>query len=51
MQPCRFNFFICRFELLCQTVITQDSNRSSSPTKYIFVLCELPNKPTVNENP
>ncbi len=24
MQPCHFNFLICRFELLCQTVIKQE---------------------------
>ncbi len=47
MRPCHFNFLICKFELLCQTVITRDKNRSSSPTKYISVLCELPNKRTV----
>ncbi len=34
MQPCHFNFLICRFELFCRTVITQDLNRSSSPLKY-----------------
>ncbi len=50
MQPCYINFFICRFELLCQTVITRDSNRNSSPHKYISVLRELPNKLTVYEN-
>ncbi len=33
MQPCHFNFLICRFELLIQTVITQDSNRIASPPK------------------
>ncbi len=46
MRPCHFNFLICRFELLCQIMIniTRDSNRSSSPPKYIFVLHELPNK-------
>ncbi len=47
MQPCHFNFLICRFELLCRTVITWDSNQSSLPPKYIYVLCELPNKPTI----
>ncbi len=31
--------------------ITQDSNRSSSHLKYVSVLRELPNKPTVYENP
>ncbi len=51
MQPCYLNFLICRFELFCQTVVTQDSNQSSSLLKYISVLCELPNKPTVYENP
>ncbi len=50
MQPCHFNFLICRFELLCQTVITRDSNRSSSPPKYVSVLRELPNELTVYEN-
>ncbi len=30
MQPCHFNFLTCRFELLCRTVITWESNRSSS---------------------
>ncbi len=28
---------IYRFELLCRTVITQDSNQSSSPPKYVSV--------------
>ncbi len=28
-----------------------DSNRSSSPLKNVSVLRELPNKPTVYENP
>ncbi len=51
MQPCHFNFLICRFELFCQTVVTRDSNRSSSPPKYVSVLCELPNKLTIYENP
>ncbi len=51
MQPCYLNFLKCRFELFCQTVVTQDSSRSSSPLKYISVLRELPNKPTVYENP
>ncbi len=50
MQPCHFNFLICRFELFCRTVITQDSNLSSSPPKYISVLRELPNKLNINEN-
>ncbi len=50
MQPCHFNFLICRFELFCRTVITQDSNLSSSPSKYISVLRELPNKLDINEN-
>ncbi len=50
MQSCPFNFLICRFEWFCPTVITQDSNRSSSPPKYIAVLRELPNKLTVYEN-
>ncbi len=49
MQPCYLNFLIYRFELFCQTVITQDSNRSSSI--YVSVLHELLNKPTVFENP
>ncbi len=30
MQPCHFNFLTCRFELVCRTVITWESNRSSS---------------------
>ncbi len=34
-----------------RTVVTQDSNQSSSPLKYVSVLRELPNKPTVYENP
>ncbi len=51
MQPCHFNFFKCRFELFCQTVITQDSNQSSSPPKYVSVLREQPNKLTVYESP
>ncbi len=46
-----FNFLICRFELLCRIVITQDLNRSCSPPKYISVLREIPNKLTVHENP
>ncbi len=50
MQQYHFYFLICRFELLCRTVITQDSNRSSSPLKYVSVLRELPNKLTVHEN-
>ncbi len=41
---------LIRFELLFQTVITRDSNQSSSPLKYISILCELPNKPTDFEN-
>ncbi len=45
MQPCHFNFLICRFELLCRTVI------NFSPPKYVFVLRELPNKLIVYENP
>ncbi len=28
MQPCHFNFLICRFKLLCRTVFTWDSNHS-----------------------
>ncbi len=51
MQLCHFNLFVCRFELLCRTLITQDSYRSSSPPKYVSVLRELPNKLTVYENP
>ncbi len=51
MQPCHINLLICIFELLCRSVVTQDSNRSSSPPKYVSLLCELPNKPTVYENP
>ncbi len=51
MQPCHFNFLICRFELLCRTVVTRDSHRRSSPPKYVSVLRELPNKLTVYENP
>ncbi len=51
MQPCHFNFLICRFELLCQTVITSDSNWNSSPPKYVNVVLELPNKLTIYENP
>ncbi len=51
MYACHFNFLICRFELLCRTVITRDSNRSSSPPKYISVLRELPSKLNVYENP
>ncbi len=43
MQPCYLNFLICRFELFCQTVVTRDSNQSSSPLKYVSVLQELPN--------
>ncbi len=52
MHLCYFNFLICRFELFCQTLITQDSNRiqSSSSAKYVSVLRELPNKLTVYEN-
>ncbi len=51
MQLCHFKFIICRFELLCQTVITLDLNRSSTSLKYVSVLCELLNKLTVYENP
>ncbi len=51
MQPCHFNFLICRFELLSRTMITQDSNRSSLPSKYVSVIRELPKKLTVYENP
>ncbi len=51
MQPCHFNFLTCRFEMLCRTVITLDSNQSSLPPKCVSVLRELPNKLTVNENP
>ncbi len=43
MQPCFLNFLICRFELFCRTVVTRDSNQSSSPLKYISVLRELTN--------
>ncbi len=44
---------ICRFELLCQIMIsvTRDSNRSSSPPKYASVLRELPDKLIIYENP
>ncbi len=28
-----------------------DSNQSSSPLKYVSLLCELPNKPTTYKNP
>ncbi len=31
MQACHFNFLICRFELFCRIVITQDCNQSSLP--------------------
>ncbi len=51
MQPWYFIFLICRFELLCRTVITQDLNRSSSPLKHVSVLREITNKLTVYENP
>ncbi len=51
MQPCCLNYFICRFELLCRIVVTRDSNRSSSLLKYVPVLCELLNIPTMYENP
>jgi len=51
MQTCHFNFLICRFELLCQTVITRDLNQSSSPPYSVSVLREQPNKLTVYENP
>ncbi len=51
MQPCYFNFLICRFEVLYRTVITWDLNWSYSPPKYISVLRELPNKLTVYGNP
>ncbi len=50
IQPCHFNVLVCRFELLYRTVITQESNWSSSPFKYISVLRELQNKLTVCEN-
>ncbi len=46
MQPCYFNF-----ELVRQTVVTLDSNQSASPLKYVSVLRELLNTPTVYENP
>ncbi len=32
-------------------VQTRDWNRNSLPLKYVSVLCELPNKPTVYEKP
>ncbi len=53
MQTCHFNFLICRFKLLLRAVInvTRDSNRSSSSPKYVSILREQPNKPTVYENP
>ncbi len=51
MQPCHFNFLICRFELFCRTLITRDSNRSSTSLKYVSILRELLNKLTVYENP
>ncbi len=51
VQPCHFNFLICRFDLLCWTAFKWDSKRSSSPPKYISVLLELLNKLTVYENP
>ncbi len=51
MQPYYLNFLICRFELFCQTVVTRDSNQMISPLKYVSVLRELPNKPTIYENP
>ncbi len=34
-------FLICRFELFCWTVVTRDSNRSSSLLKYVCVLREI----------
>ncbi len=40
-----------RVQLFCRTVFTQDSNQSSSPLKYVSLLCELPNKPTTYKNP
>ncbi len=51
MQLCHLNFLICRFKLLCGTMITRDSSWSSSSPKYVSVLRELPNKLTVYENP
>ncbi len=51
MQPCHFNFLICRFDLLFWTVITRDTNRSSSSLKHVSELRELPNKLTIYENP
>ncbi len=50
MQPCHFNFLICRFALFCQTVITRDLNRRSLPPKYVSVLRKLLNKLMVYEN-
>ncbi len=35
MQPCHFNFLICRCDSLCRSEITRGSNRSSSPPKYL----------------
>ncbi len=35
MQPCHLNFLICRFELLCWTVITQDLNQSFTLPRYV----------------
>ncbi len=31
IKPCYFNFLICRFELFCRTVITQDYISPTSP--------------------
>ncbi len=50
MQPCHFDLLTCRFVLFCQTMITRDLNRSSSPPKCVSVLCEIPIKLTVYEN-
>ncbi len=51
IQPYYLNFLIFRFDLFRQTVVPWDSNQSSLPPKFVSVLYELPNKPTVYENP
>ncbi len=44
MKPCHFNFFICRFELFCQTVVIRDSQlrlRTPWTTKQTYRLWKL----------
>ncbi len=45
------NFLISRFELFCQTLVTRDSSKQVRiyTYKYVSILRELQNKPTVYE--